>query len=105
MEHLGQELDAAVDQFGPDVGATHVGALLGYDSSKESTRRKVPSSNGVSAGPKMTAFHSSKLSGHGAPLTLPAGIIALSGVGGPKMADRHDALARLQHDHSSKSAR
>ena len=54
------------------ASATHVGALFGYDSSKERTRRKVPSSNGVSAGPKMTAFHSSRLSGHGAPLT-PAG--------------------------------
>lgn len=28
-----------------------VGGLFGYDSSKLSTRRKVPSSNGVSAGP------------------------------------------------------
>ena len=33
---------------------------------------KVPSSKGVSAGPKMTAFHCIMLLSHGAPLT-PAG--------------------------------
>lgn len=32
------------------------GGLLGYCSSKFMTRRNVPSSNGVSAGPMMTAF-------------------------------------------------
>jgi hypothetical protein len=32
------------------------GGLLGYASSKCMTRRKVPSSKGVSAGPIMTAF-------------------------------------------------
>src|SRR5271170_7933287 len=32
------------------------GGLLGYCSSKCMTSRKVPSSNGVSAGPMMTAF-------------------------------------------------
>ncbi len=32
------------------------GGLFGYCSSKCITSRKVPSSNGVSAGPMMTAF-------------------------------------------------
>lgn len=32
------------------------GGLLGYCSSKERTNLKVPSSNGVSAGPMITAF-------------------------------------------------
>ena len=65
-----------------------MGGLFGYDSSKVRTRRNVPSSKGVSAsqrretcqphdqvggsreglpGPKMTAFQSMMLSGHGLP--------------------------------------
>jgi len=44
-----------------------VGGLLGYDSSNVSTSLNVPSSNGVSAGPNMTAFQSIMLSGHGDP--------------------------------------
>lgn len=46
-----------------------LGGLLGYDSSKVSRSLNVPSSNGVSAGPKITAFHTIMLSGHGLPET------------------------------------
>jgi hypothetical protein len=38
------------------------GGLLGYCSSKCMTRRKVPSSKGVSEGPMITAFLRSKVS-------------------------------------------
>lgn len=41
------------------------GGLLGYASSKCITRRNVPSSKGVSAGPIITAFlHSARVSFH-----------------------------------------
>ena len=49
-----------------------MGGLLGYSSLKASDSRKVPSSNGVSLGPKMTAFHCRILFSVGAPDT-PAG--------------------------------
>ena len=50
-----------------------VGGLFGYDSSKVSKSLKVPSSNGVSDGPKITAFHTSRLSAQGAPDMPPGG--------------------------------
>lgn len=50
-----------------------VGGLFGYDSSNVSISLKVPSSNGVSPGPKMTAFHNMMLSGHGLPDIPPGG--------------------------------
>jgi len=49
-----------------------VGGLFGYDSSNVNSSLNVPSSNGVSAGPNMTAFHSIRLSLHGAP-DMPCG--------------------------------
>lgn len=41
------------------------GGLLGYCSSNCKMSRKVPSSNGVSEGPIITAFHFMTLSGNG----------------------------------------
>lgn len=46
-----------------------VGGLLGYSSVNSIVSLKVPSSNGVSCGPKMTAFHIIMLLSVGAPLT------------------------------------
>lgn len=46
-----------------------VGGLLGYSSVNSMVSLKVPSSNGVSCGPKMTAFHIIMLLSVGAPLT------------------------------------
>ena len=49
--------------------------LLGYDSSNVMTSLNVPSSKGVSAGPKMTAFQIMRLSAHGAPEMPPGGSV------------------------------
>ena len=46
-----------------------VGGLLGYSSVNSIVNLKVPSSNGVSCGPKMTAFHNMMLLSLGAPDT------------------------------------
>lgn len=46
-----------------------VGGLLGYSSVNSMVSLNVPSSNGVSCGPKMTAFHIIMLLSVGAPLT------------------------------------
>ena len=46
-----------------------MGGLLGYSSVNSMVSLKVPSSNGVSCGPKMTAFHNMILLSLGAPDT------------------------------------
>ena len=46
-----------------------VGGLFGYSSVNSIVSLKVPSSKGVSWGPKMTAFQSMMLLSLGAPLT------------------------------------
>ena len=51
-----------------------VGGLLGYSSVNSMVSLNVPSSNGVSCGPNITAFHSIMLLSLGAPLT-PATIL------------------------------
>ena len=46
-----------------------VGGLFGYSSVNSIVNLNVPSSNGVSWGPNMTAFHNIMLLSLGAPLT------------------------------------